>query len=373
VQLERFPGLRQLPALLRRPQDDVVLFQSWGGTFSDNPRAIAERLHERRPGLRQIWAAEEAAESSLPEWALPVRPGSREYLAALGVARHVVANTHLPDYFRKRDGTVYLQTWHGTPLKRIGLDIPDPGRGLGPKYIARLHNDVAKWDVLLSPNAFSTPIFRAAFGFEGRIIESGYPRNDLLASPESPPTRRAVRSALGIADGTLVVLYAPTLRDGAQFEMALDLARMRRRLGDRHLVLVRLHPTVAARIADGDDVRALDVSAHSDIRELYLAADVLVTDYSSAMFDFAVTGKPMLFYTYDLAEYRDDVRGFYFDFERTAPGPLLSTTDEVCDALADLDRVAEAHAPAYARFAERFCALEDGDAAGRVVDAMFGA
>ena len=114
-----------------------------------------------------------------------------------------------------------------------------------------------------------------------------------------------------------------------------------------------------------------NVSRYPDIRELYLAADALLTDYSSAMFDFAVTGKPMLFFTYDLAEYRDHVRGFYFDFEREAPGPLLATTAEVCAALDELDDVRHRYADAYAAFAQRFCALEDGRAAERVVDAVF--
>ena len=116
----------------------------------------------------------------------------------------------------------------------------------------------------------------------------------------------------------------------------------------------------------------IDVSAHPDIRELYLAADVLVTDYSSAMFDFAVTRKPILFFTYDLPEYRDVTRGFYFDFEGEAPGPLLATTEELGDALADLDAITARHAGAYDRFRERFCSLEDGGAAARVVDAFFG-
>ena len=112
--------------------------------------------------------------------------------------------------------------------------------------------------------------------------------------------------------------------------------------------------------------------AQQDIRELYLAADVLLTDYSSAMFDFAVTRKPMLFFTYDLAEYRDVTRGFYFDFEARGPGPLLATTEEVGDAIENLDAVSAQHVQAYGAFYERYCALEDGAAAERVVRAFFG-
>ena len=372
MRLERFPGLRQLPSLLRRPQDDVVLFDSWHGLYSDNPRAISERLHDLRPDLRQIWVADDAVRPVLPEWALPVAFGTRQYLAALGAARRVVANAHMPGYFRKRRGCMYLETWHGTPLKRIGFDIPDGGKGVGDGYLALLRDDVAKWDVLLSPNPFSTEIFRGAFGFDGRILESGYPRNDVLASGAGDAVRSAVRAALGLTDGTTAVLYAPTWRDGADTELRLDLELMSRRLGEDHVVLVRLHPIVHENLAL-DGVRgAVDVSGHPDIRELYLAADVLVTDYSSTMFDFAVTRKPMLFYTYDLADYRDRLRGFYFDFEAEAPGPLLATTEELCDALGDLERTAAEHATAYTRFVERFCPFDDGHAAARVVEEVFG-
>jgi CDP-glycerol glycerophosphotransferase len=369
VPLDRLPGVRQVPGLLGRRRDDTVLFESWHGAYSDNPRAIAEALHEHRPGVRQLWAARDGVDASLPDWATPVRPGGGAYLAALGRARWVVANTHMPGYFRKRRGTTYVQTWHGTPLKRVGLDIERVQ--IAGDYLERLREDVAKWDVLLSPNPFSTPIFRRAFAYPGRVLETGYPRNDLLASPEAGRRERAaVRRRLGIADGTLAILYAPTWRDGAEFTLRLDIGALRTRVGRDHVVLVRMHPLVTL---DDAGEHALDVSAHGDIRDLYLAADVLVTDYSSAMFDFAVTGKPMLFFTYDLAEYRDVLRGFYFDFEREAPGPLLATTEEVAEALSDLDAVAAGHADRYAAFRRRFAPLDDGHAAERVVEAVFSA
>src|SRR3954471_896785 len=371
MRLDRVPGVRQLPALLRPPRRDTVLFDSWWGAYSDNPRAISELLHERHPDLRQGWVAEDAARASLPEWATAVRPGTRPYLAALGQARWVVASTHLPDYFRKRRDTVYVQTWHGTPLKRIGFEIPDVAtRGDG--YVGRLRNDVAKWDVLVSPNAFSTPILRRAFRYEGSIVETGYPRNDFLASPRAGAVREAVRAALGLDAATRAILYAPTLRDGAPFELRLDIAALRDGLGGDHVVLLRAHPAVVATMSEADRRDAVDVSRHGDIRDLYLAADVLVTDYSSAMFDFAVTRKPIVFFTYDLARYRDAMRGFYFDFEQDAPGPLIATTEDLVEALRDMEGVRQRFAPAYERFVARFCHLDDGRAGERVIEAVFG-
>ena len=370
--LERLPGLRQLPGGLRRRRDGLVLFESWRGAYADNPRAISETLHELRPAYRQVWVAHDGARAALPPWATPVSPGSRAYLTALGRASHVVANTHMPGYFRKRRGSVYLQTWHGTPLKRLGFDIERPQLRTDPDYLAQMSKDAGKWDVLLSPNPFSTPIFRRAFGYDGRVLETGYPRNDALAGASAQATRAAVRASLGLGDHELAILYAPTWRDGIPFALRLDLDALGRRVAQEHRVLLRLHPKDAeAGAAAAAHDRALDVSGHGDIRELYLAADVLVTDYSSAMFDFAVTRRPIVFFTYDLEEYRDVLRGFYFAFEETAPGPLAATTEAVAEALDDLGAVRSAYAARYAAFTERFCPLDDGRAAERVVEALF--
>jgi len=372
VPLDRVPGLRQVPAALARRRGDVVLFDSWRGSYADNPRAISEALRTRRPDLHQVWVADAAAARLVPPWAKRVRPGSRAYLAALGRAAHVVANTGMPGYYRKPRGTSYLQTWHGTPLKRIAFDLEGPPFPGDRKFFRRLRRDAARWDALVSPNPFSTPILRSAFRYEGRVLETGYPRNDLLSAPGAADSRRRARAALELDDGKCAVLYAPTWRDSAAFDLRLDVGALADRLGDSHTLLLRTHPLNPPALGEGRHASMIDVSAHADIRDLYLAADVLLTDYSSAMFDFAVTRRPMLFFTYDLAEYRDETRGFYFDFEREAPGPLLTSTDAVADALADLDAVSARHAPAYERFVERFCAWDDGAAAERVVREFFG-
>ena len=304
---------------------------------------------------------------------------SREHHEALAQARYVVFNDMLPRWFRKRDGQTCLQTWHGTPLKRIGLDLDRPQFNSGLIYPDLLRADVAHWDLLLSPNSFSTPIFRRAFGFDGEVLECGYPRNDALHHPDQAERRAAIRERLGLPPGKRVVLYAPTWRDDAaaerggqyRFDLKLDLGAAAAALGADHVLLIRLHtqtrddlPTAAA----GDF--AINVTGYPDITDLYLISDVLVTDYSSTMFDFAGTGRPMLFFTYDLDRYRDTLRGFYFDFEATAPGPLLSTSDDVIEALRDIGRIERSYQAAYAAFRARYCSLDDGHAAARAVDRL---
>jgi CDP-glycerol glycerophosphotransferase len=362
--LTRVPGARLVPQVLARRRDGLVLFESWRGLYADNPRAISERLHERRPDLPQAWVVDERAEHLVPEHAQRVRPHTTAYLRAFGRATHVVSNIELPGYFRKRPGTRYLQTWHGTPLKRIGFDVRRPdGVNDDGDYLRTLARDVAKWDDLLSPNPFSTEVFERAFRYRGRILESGYPRNDALAAGAGRP---AARAALGLRDDERAILYAPTWRDSRTFDLRLDVAALAERLGGGHRLLLRLHPHARAALPAADWV--LDVSEHPDVAELCLAADVLVTDYSSVMFDFAVTGKPIVLFAYDLAHYRDELRGLYLDLAEVAPGPVAGTTAELAECLA---RDLHGEGDAYRRFTGRFCALEDGRAADRVIDAVF--
>jgi CDP-glycerol glycerophosphotransferase len=360
MRLGRVPGVRQIPPRVQHVDERAVLFESWHGGYSDNPLAISEALSAKNPGFVHLWATDDAGRP----------PHSRGYLSALGRASYVVTNFGMPAYYRKKPGTTYVQTWHGTPLKRIAFDIERPRFAGSRGYLADLARDVAKWDVLISPNRFSTDVFRRAFRYPGRIVETGYPRNDVLSSPEAGAIGSAVRRRLGVPDAGQAVLYAPTWRDGRSFALKLDLERLSG--GDRFVLLrAHAHDQAAAAAAANGGGRVVNVSEYPDIRDLYLAADVLITDYSSTMFDFAVTGKPMLFYTYDLAEYRDEVRGFYFDFEREAPGPLLATEEDVGAALGDLENLARAYGDAYQAFVERFCYLEDGRASDRVIDAVF--
>jgi len=368
------------PAMTRTPLRDDVFFVSWKGkSCGDNPLGIAEELRRRGDDRNHLWAVTDWS-VPVPEGGTALLRGTQEYYEALARSKYLISNDDMQAPFRKRDGQVYLQTWHGTPLKRIGFDIANPQFISGTAYFDHLAKDVAQWDLLLSPNPFSTPIMRGAFRYDGEICEYGYPRNDLLSRGDAAGLAARVRARLGLPAGKKVVLYAPTWRDNQvyangrryRFDMRLDLERAWRELGPDYVFLIRGHHHMADDVPAGmRDGFAVNVTAYPDITELYLVADVLVTDYSSAMFDYAVTGRPMVFFTYDLADYRDNLRGFYFDFEAEAPGPLLATSAEVTGALRDIDSVAASYRDSYRSFADRFCSLEDGKAGARICDRLF--
>ncbi|MFL5846378.1 MAG: CDP-glycerol glycerophosphotransferase family protein [Solirubrobacteraceae bacterium] len=343
-----------------------VVFSSSERSWSDSPRAIERELLRRQAPVERRWLLPEDVPP--PDGAEHVPAGTEEARATLEQAHHIVSNTYLLQRFTPREGATYLQTWHGTPLKRIGHDIKIPEHIL--RYEVSSRDDAARWNYVIAPNAFSVPILREVFpGTE--ILETGYPRNDILRSHDADRVREETREQLGLAPEQLAVLYAPTFRDhDLTIRFGLDPASVTG-LDPSAVMLARSHVMAEPGEPAGDQPGWRDVTSWPDIAELYLAADVLITDYSSAMFDFAVTRKPLIFYTYDLEHYRDESRGFTFDFEREAPGPLLRTADEVVAALNDLGGVHERYAERYAAFAERFCHLDDGRASERVVDAVF--
>jgi CDP-glycerol glycerophosphotransferase len=349
-----------------------IVWNSFHGRFSDNPRALWEKVAESRH-LEHIWLADAAHLASFPSGVLTVDINGPHARQALESADVVVANTHTEVQWVKPSETIYVQTWHGTPLKRIHRDVLWAPEG----RLDRLDSDVAKWDVLLSPNRFSTPRLRSAFRYEGEVLESGYPRNDLLSMPQAEQVRTEVRRKLGIAEGSLVVLYTPTWRDDEAFDpdrpdvtYPLDSVEFSDRLGPGYVLLVRSHNMVTGRARVDPAPGVHDVSLYPDLRELYCAADVLVTDYSSAMFDFAITGRPIIHFAHDLEHFGSAVRGFYVDLESIAAGPIVTTMAQLVEALRDLVGLERAWAERYADFRETFTSLEDGHARDRVLDRL---
>jgi CDP-glycerol glycerophosphotransferase len=345
-----------------------IVWNSFHGRFSDNPRALWERI-AGLPGHEHVWLAEAAHRRAFPAEVTTADADGPEAVAALEAADLLVANTHTELEWQKKRGATYVQTWHGTPLKRIHRDVLWAPEG----RLDRLDRDVAKWDLLLSPNPVSTPRLRQAFHFGGEVLESGYPRNDLLSSPEADAVRARVRGGMGIGPDMNVVLYAPTWRDDEVFDEAepdvqlRDLAAVVDKLGPGTELLVRAHNLVGARAQVAEAPRVHDVSSYPDVRDLYAAADVLVTDYSSTMFDFAITGRPIVLFTYDLDRFRSEIRGFYFDLEEVAPGPMVRDGHDLVDVLADPGSWREEYAARYQAFRATFACLEDGHATDRVL------
>lgn len=354
--------------------EDAVVFESFGGKqISDSVLAICNEVIRRDLGLKLYWTVADMG-MPIPDGTTPLLVHSKEWMERLRDSRYLVNNNNFPACFRKSVGQIYLQTWHGTPLKRIGNDIPRTGLSL--LYRQLMNREAQYWDYLLAQNDFAADALPRAFGYEGRTLNLGYPRNDALAGDQAAARRRMARRAFGFEPYHFVVLYAPTWRDnlsGAQGYSRveyLDFKRVRKALGDNARILARGHHNTSKSGATHHD-GVMDVTHHPDINDLLLAADLLITDYSSVMFDYAITGKPVVYLAPDLEEYRDKTRGFYLDFEAIAPGPICCNNDEIVDVLSHLGTATDTYVERYRAFVKEFAPRDDGMAAARVVDAVW--
>ncbi|GAA1317963.1 CDP-glycerol glycerophosphotransferase family protein [Leucobacter albus] len=367
-----------LPAAELVPPGGVFFESFYGRQVSCNPLAIDREIASREPGLARYWSVTSESQR-VPAGATPLLVGGREWFAARRGAKLVVVNDWLRYSFRRAAGQTVLQTWHGTMLKHLALGRPN----VSLRTRLAIRRESRRWSLMLSQNPHSTEQFRRSYAFDGEIIETGYPRDDRLARADlggsrNPIDAQTARLALGVPDGKLVLAYAPTWRDrGTSVVDDLDVNALAAELGDDWVVVARGHTRTHAfggylRV----DPRVIDASTHPDINDVILAADLVVTDYSSLMFDAAVAGVPLAFFVPDLASYRDSERGFTFDFEALAPGPLLERREQVVARARELSEQGNAagwiaeHRDRYAAWRATFTPHDDGRAAARVVDRL---
>ncbi|MFC4620433.1 CDP-glycerol glycerophosphotransferase family protein [Camelliibacillus cellulosilyticus] len=378
-----FPTMKFSYSLMRRvlPVDKkLIVFESGvGKQYADSPRAIYEEIIRRNLDYQKIWICNQKVRFLDPK-TKQIKRLSPQYYYYLAKARYWINNQNFPTYIKKRKQTTYIQTWHGTPLKKMLFDIEEV-QGRDERYLEHVYNATKTWDYLISPSAYASDAFRSAFRYMGEILETGYPRNDIFYRPEKETIEMQVRNRLNLPSDKKIILYAPTFRDNQTkkknkfvFDIKFDFEKMKQALGDDFILLLRMHVVISNNIVIPEEYREFikNVSKYPDIQELYLISDLLITDYSSVMFDFANSRRPILFYTYDLEEYRDDLRGFYMDFEQEAPGPLLQTTEEVIEAIQRIDDIKKDYQKRYDAFYQKYCGLEDGHASERVVDVFFG-
>ncbi|WP_033308235.1 CDP-glycerol glycerophosphotransferase family protein [Streptomyces iakyrus] len=362
-------------ALGRPVNPHLAVFAAyWNRGVACNPAAIAAKLAELAPQIHAVWVVTEENAALLPTGTDHVVPGSRRYWEVLASAKYLVNNVNFENAVVKRPDAIHVQTHHGTPLKRMGLDqMAFPAAAQGLDFKALLER-IDKWDFSVSANSHTTRMWERAYPSRYVSLDHGYPRNDVYYTAGAD-TIRTVRDRLGIAPGRRAVLYAPTHRDyEAGWTPRLDLATLADRLGDDTVLLVRGHyfydgaasPLTGLRRTG----RIIDVSSYDPVEELCLAADALVTDYSSIMFDYANLDRPIVIHADDWETYRT-TRGVYFDLMAEAPGPVARTQQELTEILTTDAWRDESAAKTRAVFRRRFCEYDDGRAAERVVRRVF--
>ncbi|MHC3473891.1 bifunctional glycosyltransferase/CDP-glycerol:glycerophosphate glycerophosphotransferase [Streptomyces sp. 7R007] len=376
--VERLPrprGLRtrlHYARALRRPLDpDLAVYCAyWGRGYTCNPAAIHAKARELAPHIRSVFLVEADQAHTVPEGVEYAVIGSRAYWDVLARATYLVNNANFADAVVKRPGSVHISTQHGTPLKKMGVDqaaypVVAAATGSFAKLLAR----VDRWDYNLSSNRHSTEMWERAFPAAHETLEYGYPRNDVYYTATADDVIR-VRRELGVPEGKTAVLYAPTHRDyHTGFETGLDLEAFCEQAGEDVVVLLRAH-YFYDRGGARNTGRIIDVTSHRSAEDVCLAADALITDYSSIMFDYANLDRPIVVYADDWDVYRE-TRGVYFDLMESPPGAVATTPGELAAVFRDGTWRGPEATAARAAFRERFCGFDDGRAAERVVRRVF--
>lgn len=362
---------------LRRPLDPhlAVYGAYWNRGISCNPAAIHAKARELAPHIRGVWVVSSRHKSRVPAGVEYVVEGSRHYWQAMARATYLINNSSFPGGFTKRPGQVYLQTHHGTPLKKMGLDQRRYPAGTHGISFQKVLDHTDQWDFSLSANPHSTEIWERVYPSTSyQSLDAGYPRNDIYFTAGDAQVSE-IREELGIPDGRTALLYAPTHRDYQKgFLPRIDLERFVRSLGPSYVVLVRAHYFYGADAGLRGHPQLIDVTGHARVEDLCLAADALVTDYSSLMFDYACLDRPIVTYAPDWQAYRL-ARGTYFDLlsgrAGETPGAVATTEDELAAVFRDGEWDTPGATELRRAFRARFCPYDDGGAAERVVRRLF--
>lgn len=346
-----------------------IVFESmWGGKYSCNPQHLYEYIDQHYPMYKCVWSLTDER-TPIKGNGIRVRRESQEYYHYLATAKYFVNNVNFETGYVKRKGQIEIQTMHGTPLKTLGLDVESdfPNEQTKETYIQKN----ARWDYLLVQGEFMKNKAYDCFRFEKEVLECGYPRTDLLFQADEGKILK-IKESLGLPLQKKVILYAPTWREKGSFDMQLELDKVKEALGEEYILLVRLHhlcaPNDNIRIDQSLQEFVFDLHAYKSVEELYLISDILITDYSSVMFDYALLKRPMIFYLYDLADYRDRLRGLYVDIEKEAPGPIVFDTEAVIGAIVHIEEEMKQCREKIAAFQEKYLGYENGSSCETIVE-----
>ncbi|MDR1782110.1 MAG: bifunctional glycosyltransferase family 2 protein/CDP-glycerol:glycerophosphate glycerophosphotransferase [Bacilli bacterium] len=343
-----------------------IFFESdWGGSYKCNPRAIYEYIIDNNLDYICAWSFKDK-HTPIKGHAKKVRRYSIGYYYNLATAKYFINNVNWPNGAKKRDGQFEIETFHGTFLKKMGFDVASEVDT--PNKYNGLKKRVSRYDCGIAQGKYMSTKIKEAFLLPNlEILETGYPRNDVLFQEHDI---NKLKEKYNLPLDKKLILYAPTFRNKVSFNIKMDLDRLRKEVGNEYIILFRLHYMIKDNV-DFEEYYPFiqDVSDIKNLEELMLISDALITDYSSIMFDYSILNKPMLFYIYDLPYY-SSIRGIYFDIEKECPGPIIKKEEEVYIAIKDLFKNSVNYNDKYQEFKNKFVTFEEGNACQKVIERL---
>lgn len=369
--------------------DKTILFEAFGGrNYTCSPKAIYEKMLTMKEfkDYTFVWSFIDPSKHEVKKdkRLKIIKSKSKEYYKYISISKYWIVNSIIEEGITKKKDQVYVQCWHGTPLKRLRYDIVVNGASLNSVEEIRKRNDIdaKKFDYFISPSKYCTEKFTSAFnlkalGKENIIIEEGYPRNDFLFN-KTKKDIDAIKKKLGLPLDKKVIFYLPTFRDnqhtsgvGYTYKLGIDFDSLKKKFSKEYVILFSPHYFIENSI-DLTKYKGFiyNVARYDEINELYLVSDIIMTDYSSVFFDYANLKRPMLFYMYDIDDYKGNLRDFYISLDEL-PGPIAKTQDELENNLKNIDKEFKKNKEKYEKFNEKYNYLDDGNASERVIKVIF--
>ena len=369
--------------------DETILFEAFGGrNYTCSPKAIYEKMLSmpQFKNFKFVWAFLDTDIHDVKEdkRTTIVKSKSKEYYKYCSIAKYWIVNSIMEESLTKKKGQVYVQCWHGTPIKKLRCDIEVDGSVLNTIKEIRKRDDIdaKRFDYFISPSKYCTEKFISAFNLkklnkENIIIEEGYPRNDFLFN-KTQKDITLIKEKLKIPINKKVIFYLPTFRDnqhtsgiGYTYELQIDFDRLRKAIGDEYVVLFSPHYFIANSIdLSKYEGFVINVARYDEINELYLVSDIIMTDYSSVFFDFANLKRPIVFYMYDYDLYQSRLRDFYISLDEL-PGPITRTQEELEKCIINIETEFPKYERKYEDFNKKYNYLDDGNASERVIKEIF--
>lgn len=376
IRMKVFIQIYYILRIFTKVNNKRILFEAyWGKSISCNPKAMMDYMIENGYNDYQFIVVYNGKDKISNNRVKYVNIRSIDYLYYLCTSKYWVVNSHIMGELKPKKNQVYMQTWHAAgAFKKFGLDIIESEDDRDHEKLV-WRKEAQNWDYLLCSSEEVREIYSNAFGVSEDIIYPiGIPRNDCFYDKEKIlELKKYINSQIGNNLGKKIVLYAPTFRDNREFKLMFDFDKLYKELGDEYVILLKLHPNImddAINIDEKYSNFVFNFSHYGEMQELLLAADLLITDYSSVIFDFALTGNPIILYSYDLDEYKNEIRGFYYEYESFVPGPIVKTENQLIKEIKNYDELKSRNSNRVKNFAKKFNQREEKSSSQLAVELL---
>lgn len=344
-------------------QDNKIIFETGRDLIDGNPKAIYDYIkNNNKHEFRTIWAVSRKTDISMLEKKDFVYYKTIKYFFHMSTAKYWIRSQSIGSIIKKKENQIYIQTWHGNgPMKKMGYDL-----AINENVCI---NHIDEWDYYIAMNELDDKVIRSSTRYNKQSLILGSACTDtILQRSKNKKYCKGIREKLNIKQNKKIVLYAPTFREEDLEKDVVDLNLLSLKEIEDYIFLIRLHPLIKDKVNKNIfDDSFIDVCNYPDASEILAITDILISDYSSIIYEYAVLNRPIIFYAYDINKYQKE-RGFYIDYYNDLPGPIVYSEEELYDLIKNIDKIEKQYKKKIQQFNKRFNKLNDGNVSKRIVE-----